>query len=133
MYFQPDRTLRKQLFGPNLIHIPVPHPITLLLDEVMNCLIITYFLFFKSNVSLFSKMLHPFYLFQVFSVILWYYNDYGIYATAIVIMSTISCVTSVYQTRKNISNLREMAKYICPVTIITDGKRNCLPSLSSFN
>lgn len=46
------------------------------------------------------QVLNPFYIFQLFSVILWSINDYYYYASAIVIMSVISIVTSLYTIRQ---------------------------------
>lgn len=90
-----DRSLLKYIYGLNLILIPLPGPFQLLLDEV----------------------LHPFYLFQLFSVILWYIEVYATYATAIVIISSIGAIISVVQTRKNLINLKKLAEYECQVEL----------------
>lgn len=49
---------------------------------------------------LLHQVLNPFYIFQLFSVILWSAEDYYYYATAIVIMSVISIATSLYTIKK---------------------------------
>lgn len=49
---------------------------------------------------LLRQVLNPFYIFQLFSVILWSAEDYYYYATAIVIMSVISIATSLYTIKK---------------------------------
>jgi cation-transporting ATPase 13A2 len=54
-------TIRRGLFGPNLAEVPVKSHLQLLLDEV----------------------LHPFYVFQVWSVVVWYLEPYILYATTI--------------------------------------------------
>lgn len=46
------------------------------------------------------QVLNPFYIFQLFSVILWSAEDYYYYATAIVLMSVISIATSLYTIKK---------------------------------
>lgn len=46
------------------------------------------------------QVLNPFYIFQLFSVVLWTAEDYYYYATAIVFMSVISIATSLYTIRK---------------------------------
>ncbi|UXI19428.1 aspartate aminotransferase [Sarcoptes scabiei] len=56
---------------------------------------------------LFMEVLEPFYIFQVFSLIIWTCDSYYYYATCIVVMSVLSLVTSVYQTRQNQKNLRD--------------------------
>lgn len=68
--------------------------------------------------SLFLKeVTDPFYIFQVFSVILWFSNDYAKYATIIVITTLISLIISVYETRMNLVNIKDMAKYSLKVNV----------------
>jgi len=88
-------TLRRRLFGANHMYIPVPPVIHLLVSEI----------------------LHPFYLFQIGSVTLWCFEQYYIYAGAIVFMSCLSAIVSVYQTRRNLFSLRDLANYSCIVTV----------------
>lgn len=59
-------------------------------------------------VLLFKEVISPFYIFQIFSVSIWYSDDYGIYATIIVLMSLLSISMDVYQTRKQEQDLRSM-------------------------
>lgn len=46
------------------------------------------------------QVLNPFYIFQLFSVILWSADEYYYYAVAIVLMSVISIATSLYTIKK---------------------------------
>ena len=46
------------------------------------------------------QLLNPFYVFQIFSVILWYNDQYEYYATTIIIISAISLTVTLYETRK---------------------------------
>lgn len=46
------------------------------------------------------QVLNPFYIFQLFSVILWCVDNYYYYASAIVFMSVISIATSLYTIKK---------------------------------
>lgn len=64
-----------------------------------------------------KEVTDPFYIFQVFSVILWYTDDYAKYATVIVILTFISLITSVYETRMNLVNIKDMAKYSLRVNV----------------
>ncbi|MGH0149125.1 UNVERIFIED_CONTAM: hypothetical protein FKN15_015063 [Acipenser sinensis] len=48
------------------------------------------------------QVLNPFYIFQLFSVILWSADEYYYYAMAIVIMSVISIATSLYTIKKTV-------------------------------
>ncbi|XP_019114526.2 probable cation-transporting ATPase 13A3 isoform X2 [Larimichthys crocea] len=77
---------RTLFFGENEIAVIVPSLFKLLIKEVLN----------------------PFYIFQLFSVILWSAEDYYYYATAIVIMSAISIATSLYTVKKQYVMLHDM-------------------------
>uniref|UniRef100_A0A1A7ZTB2 ATPase type 13A3 n=1 Tax=Nothobranchius furzeri TaxID=105023 RepID=A0A1A7ZTB2_NOTFU len=57
---------------------------------------------------LIKEVLNPFYIFQLFSVILWSAEDYYYYATAIVFMSVVSIATSLYNIRKQYVMLHDM-------------------------
>ena len=60
----------------------------------------------------------PFYLFQVFSVILWFTNEYELYASIIILTTLISLFVGAWETRKNLVNIQQMARYSCPVNIL---------------
>uniref|UniRef100_A0A674CL83 ATPase 13A3 n=1 Tax=Salmo trutta TaxID=8032 RepID=A0A674CL83_SALTR len=55
-----------------------------------------------------STVLNPFYIFQLFSVILWSIEQYYYYAAAIVFMSVISIATSLYTVKKQYIMLHDM-------------------------
>uniref|UniRef100_UPI00398E856F polyamine-transporting ATPase 13A3-like isoform X2 n=1 Tax=Pristiophorus japonicus TaxID=55135 RepID=UPI00398E856F len=77
---------RKLFYGENQIDVKVPSIARLLVKEVLN----------------------PFYIFQCFSVILWSFDDYYLYASAIVFMSIVSICTSLYTVRKQYVLLHDM-------------------------
>ncbi|XP_037693964.1 probable cation-transporting ATPase 13A3 isoform X2 [Choloepus didactylus] len=77
---------RKLLYGVNEITVKVPSVFKLLIKEVLN----------------------PFYIFQLFSVILWITDEYYYYAVAIVIMSLVSVISSLYSIRKQYVMLHDM-------------------------
>lgn len=56
---------------------------------------------------LFQEVLEPFYIFQVFSLILWFSDSYFYYATCIIITSVASLASSSIQTQKNQKQLRD--------------------------
>ena len=60
---------------------------------------------------LFIEFSDPFYIFQIYSIILWYYTTYEKYATVIMIMSILSLLTGTYESYISIKNIKEMAKY----------------------
>uniref|UniRef100_A0A673YJJ7 Polyamine-transporting ATPase 13A3 n=1 Tax=Salmo trutta TaxID=8032 RepID=A0A673YJJ7_SALTR len=77
---------RRLFFGVNEIAVKVPSVFKLLIKEVLN----------------------PFYIFQLFSVILWSADEYYYYAAAIVFMSVISIATSLYTIKKQYVTLHDM-------------------------
>ncbi|KAG7488168.1 hypothetical protein MATL_G00031590 [Megalops atlanticus] len=77
---------RRLFFGVNEIAVKVPSVFKLLIKEVLN----------------------PFYIFQLFSVILWSADEYYYYAVAIVFMSVISIATSLYTIKKQYVMLHDM-------------------------
>ncbi|XP_048484806.1 polyamine-transporting ATPase 13A3 isoform X7 [Plutella xylostella] len=76
-----------KLYGPNSVEVEVKSYWKLFVDEVFN----------------------PFYLFQVFSIILWSLDEYYQYATCVFILSAGSCMASLYQTKKMSIRLHDMA------------------------
>ncbi|KAM6948677.1 polyamine-transporting ATPase 13A3-like [Aplochiton taeniatus] len=77
---------RRLFFETNEIAVRVPSLLKLLIKEVLN----------------------PFYIFQLFSVILWSSEEYYYYAAAIVFMSVISIATSLYTIKKQYVMLHDM-------------------------
>ncbi|KAJ3091418.1 hypothetical protein HK102_000644, partial [Quaeritorhiza haematococci] len=57
---------------------------------------------------LFDKIVHPFYVFQIFSIIIWLAEMYYTYALIIASMSTASIIWEIYTAKKNESSLREL-------------------------
>ena len=88
--------IRRGLFGQNLAEVPVKSHGQLLLDEV----------------------LHPFYIFQIWSVVVWYLEPYILYASTIAIISIISALFSLFSTRRNLLNMQAMAQFTCKVTVV---------------
>ena len=78
--------------------------------------------------SVFKILLHeltdPFYLFQLYSIILWYCTDYYYYASAIVFVTAISLIISVYETHRNLKQIQKMSKYSCNVNVYRRNENN---------
>ncbi|VDM39206.1 unnamed protein product [Toxocara canis] len=72
-------------------------------------------------VLLFKEAISPFYIFQIFSVSVWFSDEYELYASIIVIMSVMSITIDVYQTRKQEINLRSMVHSSDTVQVIRNG------------
>ncbi|KAM6442415.1 putative cation-transporting ATPase 13A4 [Liasis olivaceus] len=84
----PEQELRREICGPNAIDIEVTPIWKLLVKEV----------------------LHPFYIFQLFSVCLWFAEDYIEYSVAIIIMSLLSISLTVYDLRKQSVKLHQLVE-----------------------
>ncbi|KFZ47551.1 putative cation-transporting ATPase 13A2, partial [Antrostomus carolinensis] len=67
------------------------------------------------------QVLNPFYIFQVFSIVLWVCDAYYYYAACIFLISTISLGLSLYETRKQSSTLQNMAKMSVGVRVRRPG------------
>ncbi|KAG8689267.1 hypothetical protein FRC08_011021, partial [Ceratobasidium sp. 394] len=96
----PTRTQRSTAFGNNEVEIEAKGTMALLVDEV----------------------LHPFYVFQVASIILWSFDDYYYYAFCIALISALSVGTTLIETKKTIRRMREMSRFECPVGVFVDGE-----------
>ncbi|KAH9911839.1 Ca-transporting ATPase [Fomitopsis serialis] len=92
------QTQRRTLFGLNAIEIEGKSTIALLIEEVI----------------------HPFYVFQIASIILWSLDDYYYYAFCILLISAISITTTLVETKKTIARMREMSRFSCPVNVYVD-------------
>ncbi|KAI0940528.1 hypothetical protein AcW1_003699 [Taiwanofungus camphoratus] len=93
------RTQRHTLFGSNAIDIEGKSTVSLLIDEII----------------------HPFYVFQIASVILWSLDDYYYYAFCIALISAISITSTLVETKKTITRMREMSRFTCNVNVFVDG------------
>uniref|UniRef100_A0A914V030 Cation-transporting ATPase n=1 Tax=Plectus sambesii TaxID=2011161 RepID=A0A914V030_9BILA len=79
-------------------------------------------------VLLFKEAITPFYVFQVFSVTVWYNDNYVYYASVIVLMSVMSITVDVYQIRSQEKNLRDMVHSTDVIDVVRSGKVVALSS-----
>ncbi|XP_031235157.1 cation-transporting ATPase 13A2 isoform X2 [Mastomys coucha] len=94
-----DQAVRKTIYGPNVIGIPVKSYLQLLADEALN----------------------PYYGFQAFSIALWLADHYYWYALCIFLISAISICLALYKTRKQSLTLRDMVKLSVRVQVCRPG------------
>ncbi|XP_032588866.2 polyamine-transporting ATPase 13A3 isoform X3 [Drosophila mojavensis] len=80
-----EQLARRIVFGDNEITVPLKDVKTLLFLEALN----------------------PFYVFQIFSVVLWFTYDYYYYACVILLMSIFGISMSILQTKKNQDDLQQ--------------------------
>lgn len=90
---------RKMIFGENLIEIKEKSVFKLLVDEV----------------------LHPFYVFQIFSIFLWLADNYYYYAFCIFLISVLSIIESLIETRATFERMRKMSRFECDVRVWRSG------------
>lgn len=69
---------------------------------------------------LFDEALHPFYVFQIFSIILWLADDYYYYAGCIFLISVLSIIDTVIETKKNSEKLADISHFNCEVRVYKD-------------
>ncbi|CAH8615506.1 unnamed protein product [Dicrocoelium dendriticum] len=100
-----------QLFPPH----PLPEPIVLHRRTLYEANEIAIHLTPVIKMLL-TECLNPFYCFQVFSCILWFFEEYWMYATCIIVLSIISLCMQVYDMRRNDIALK---KTICNSSLVT--------------
>ncbi|KAK4241245.1 hypothetical protein C8A03DRAFT_12498 [Achaetomium macrosporum] len=94
-----EKSHRDVVFGSNLIDIEQKSMFRLLVDEVF----------------------HPFYVFQIASLILWSLDEYYYYAVAIFLMSAGSITATLIETRSTMRRLREISRFVCDVRVLRNG------------
>lgn len=94
------------LYGPNTLNIDITSIKSLLLEEACR----------------------PFFLFQVFSVVLWIYEDYVLYSLVILGTLVISLVATVWETREALVKVQQLAAYSTQVCTLRDGHFIQIPS-----
>ncbi|KAI9746524.1 MAG: hypothetical protein M1818_000237 [Claussenomyces sp. TS43310] len=91
-----EKETRELVFGKNLIETEKKSIPQLLVDEAF----------------------HPFYIFQVASLILWSVDEYYYYAACIFLISLISITTTLVETRSTMKRLREISRFECDVRVL---------------
>ncbi|KAL3469277.1 hypothetical protein BJX99DRAFT_268374 [Aspergillus californicus] len=94
-----DRDSREQIFGRNVINIQQKSLSQLLVDEAF----------------------HPFYIFQVGSLVLWSLDSYYYYAACIFMISILSIGTTVVETMATTRRLKEMSLFDCDIRVLRNG------------
>ena len=66
---------------------------------------------------LIDEILNPFYIFQVFSIGLWAYDDYRTYAIVIGSLSIFGIYSNLTDIRNGIRNIQKLARYECDIAV----------------
>ncbi|KAI1355041.1 hypothetical protein F5Y01DRAFT_272143 [Xylaria sp. FL0043] len=94
-----EKEHREHVFGANIIDIEQKSIPQLLVDEVF----------------------HPFYVFQIASLILWSIDQYYYYAICIFVMSAGSIIATLIETRATMRRLRDISRFECDVRVLRNG------------
>ncbi|KAI0540963.1 hypothetical protein GGR58DRAFT_458516 [Xylaria digitata] len=94
-----EKDERERVFGANIIDIEQKSIPQLLVDEVF----------------------HPFYVFQIASLILWSLDEYYYYAICIFVMSAGSIIATLVETRATMQRLRDISRFECDVRVLRNG------------
>lgn len=92
--------LRFKVFGPNTVTPPEPSGIKILFQEILT----------------------PFYIFQVFSILLWLWDSYQLFATAIFVISVVGIAGTLIETRSTMRRIRELSTWNADVWVFRAGK-----------
>nr|XP_035944405.1 probable cation-transporting ATPase 13A4 isoform X3 [Halichoerus grypus] len=104
-----EQEIRRLICGPNTIDVEITPIWKLLIKEVLN----------------------PFYIFQLFSVCLWFSEDYKEYAFAIIIMSIMSIALTVYDLREQSVKLHHLVASHNSITVSVCGRKAGVQELES--
>ena len=66
---------------------------------------------------LIDEVLHPFFLFQIASIILWSIDNYYYYASVILLISIASILATLYETKLNMRKLRRFSTFSCTMKV----------------
>jgi cation-transporting P-type ATPase 13A2 len=88
-----ERDFWRMMYGPGEIVVPPANPLLLFIDELMN----------------------PFYMFTIFSLGIWYWEEYTVFAIVLSVLAGVSILTSVWDTWAANRRVRNLAKYTCNV------------------
>jgi len=94
-----EKEHRETVFGRNAINIEQKTVGQLLVDEA----------------------LHPFYIFQVASLVLWSLDEYYYYAVCILVISIASIAATLLETKATMKRLRDLSKFDCQIRILRNG------------
>ncbi|KAK4622162.1 putative cation-transporting ATPase [Fulvia fulva] len=94
-----EQEVRERIFGKNSIDLEQKTIGQLLVDEAF----------------------HPFYVFQIASLILWSLDEYYYYAACIFVISLVSITTTLIETRQTMKRLREIARFECDIRVQRGG------------
>jgi cation-transporting ATPase 13A3/4/5 len=94
-----EQEVRERIFGKNAIDIEQKTTAQLLVDEAF----------------------HPFYVFQIASLLLWSIDEYYYYAACIFVISVVSITTTLIETKQTMKRLRDIARFESDIRVLRSG------------
>nr|POE65066.1 putative cation-transporting atpase [Quercus suber] len=94
-----EQEIRERIFGQNVIDIEQKSIGQLLVDEAF----------------------HPFYVFQIASLVLWSLDEYYYYAACIFVISVVSITTTLLETKATMKRLKEISRFECDIRVLRGG------------
>ncbi|KAF7456364.1 membrane ATPase [Cryptosporidium felis] len=101
----PPRSSLQEIFGKCACDIPIVPIVDLIKNEI----------------------LHPFFIFQIVAVLVWFKNSYVEYAVCIILITSLSLMNSVYETRCSHLKMNKMSKLDYKVSIISKVSSSEIP------
>ncbi|KRY19137.1 putative cation-transporting ATPase W08D2.5 [Trichinella patagoniensis] len=77
----------------------------------------------------FTEVLNPFYVFQLFSVTIWFSDTYYYYASIVLLMSACSVALDVYQIKKNQTALQRTVHKADVISVLRDQQLQCVSTM----
>eukprot|EP00842_Homolaphlyctis_polyrhiza_P005079 jgi/Hompol1/5572/HPOL_000424-RA len=90
---------KRLIFGTNVVDIQEKSTLRLLIDEV----------------------LHPFFVFQIASIILWSLDSYYYYASCILVISVASAISTLIETKSTLARIRDLSRFSCQIRYWRNG------------
>jgi cation-transporting ATPase 13A3/4/5 len=70
---------------------------------------------------LIDEAFHPFYMFQIASLVLWSLDEYYYYAVCIFLISLFSICATIIETQTTMKRLREISLFECDTRVLRNG------------
>ena len=92
---------RLRLFGESKITVKIPKIYETVIDTILK----------------------PFFVFQIGSIILWCFQAYYWYSIAIFVIMMVALIVNTYNLHSNYNEIKRLATFICPVTLLRFGEK----------
>jgi len=77
----------------------------------------------------FNELFNPFFLFQIYSVTLWFIQGYTNYAYCIAVTAVITLTATIYNAIAAAKKIKAMAEYSCNIRVIRSNQERVINSI----